>query len=455
MANNIGTVNASDTVFFFQMSAAKQVKSTGFESIMNKSNVEQKAATKETNGTSETKSSNEVNTDNSDDNCFTPVNKTNITENKPVGDEKTTDISEDEVILSKAAEAVVQLVAELQNLLGVSSEEIGTALEDLNLTETDLLDPAMLQKTVMKLLDVDESAELLVNEDMSVKMTEAVSTLNNVLEESGLTQEDVNKVKMILDKKTTEKSFDDRLLSQTKADENGNGIIPEKNIQKPNGDDNSDYMDNKADKKPEFEVVKTKTEGSDIEKKDSATDLKSKTDYEDSYQQFINNLASSKTEIVKDSELGIQTIKQVVEITDQIVEKIKVVINDNQTSLEMQLMPESLGKVGLSIVSKDGVMTASFTTQNQISKEAIESQISVLQTTLEEQGIKVESIEVAVSDFRFEQQSQGNGQEREENNRNSRQAHLVTNDITESYSDDSELLLSVMEMNGGNIDVSA
>ena len=51
--------------------------------------------------------------------------------------------------------------------------------------------------------------------------------------------------------------------------------------------------------------------------------------------------------------------------------------------LEMSLNPESLGKVNLNITSKDGVMTAQITTQNEVSKEALESQLQILKDNIE------------------------------------------------------------------------
>ena len=63
------------------------------------------------------------------------------------------------------------------------------------------------------------------------------------------------------------------------------------------------------------------------------------------------------------------------EIVEQIVKEIKVKISPDQTSMEMVLTPETLGKVNLTVSAKHGVMTAHLVTQTQAAKEAIESQI--------------------------------------------------------------------------------
>ena len=41
----------------------------------------------------------------------------------------------------------------------------------------------------------------------------------------------------------------------------------------------------------------------------------------------------------------------------------------------MVLTPEELGRVNLTIVEQDGVMKASFVTENELAKEAIESNL--------------------------------------------------------------------------------
>lgn len=98
------------------------------------------------------------------------------------------------------------------------------------------------------------------------------------------------------------------------------------------------------------------------------------------------------------------------EIANQIIEQIKVVVSQDHTSMELQLNPENLGKVNLSIQSKDGMMTAQFVVENELTKEAIESQMFTLKNTLEQQGIKVENIEVTVANYSFEQSGQADTQ---------------------------------------------
>jgi flagellar hook-length control protein FliK len=84
-------------------------------------------------------------------------------------------------------------------------------------------------------------------------------------------------------------------------------------------------------------------------------------------------------------------------IVNQIVDQIRLSVTKDNASLQMALHPDWLGKVSLTVESKEGAMTARFVVSNETAKEAIESNIQVLKDTLSEQGLKVEDIEVTVA----------------------------------------------------------
>ena len=102
-------------------------------------------------------------------------------------------------------------------------------------------------------------------------------------------------------------------------------------------------------------------------------------------------------------------------ILRQITDYMRGQVTDGVSEMEMQLHPASLGTLHIHLISKEGVLTAQFTAQNETVKAALESQMVTLQDTFREQGITVESIEVMVSSHKFEQSyeeaenSTGNG----------------------------------------------
>lgn len=104
---------------------------------------------------------------------------------------------------------------------------------------------------------------------------------------------------------------------------------------------------------------------------------------------------------------------QSVQIIEQIVRQIRVSVTDTTSTMEMQLNPERLGKVLLTISAKEGMMTANFTVQTEEARLALESQMYQLRDTLEQKEIKVEAVSISVSDFSF---AQGGGDDADSKN---------------------------------------
>lgn len=112
-------------------------------------------------------------------------------------------------------------------------------------------------------------------------------------------------------------------------------------------------------------------------------------------------------------------------IVDQIVRQVRIRVLPETTSMELQLHPETLGRVQLRVSTVGGVATASMLVENQVAREALESQMFTLRQSFEEQGLKVDAVEVAVSDFGLKQDQEQaqtqNGQQDPGNRRNAEQ----------------------------------
>lgn len=117
---------------------------------------------------------------------------------------------------------------------------------------------------------------------------------------------------------------------------------------------------------------------------------------------FVKNMVQAANSDVEQVQQPV-SLQQMIDIVNQVVERIHSSLQDETTTLEMQLNPERLGKMLLSVSSKEGVMTASFTVQNAEAKAALESQMITLRENLEQKNLKVDAVEVSVSDFTFTQ----------------------------------------------------
>ena len=112
------------------------------------------------------------------------------------------------------------------------------------------------------------------------------------------------------------------------------------------------------------------------------------------------------SEVFEANMKAVPRMQQMIDIVNQVSEQIRTQVTPDTTSVEMQLNPENLGKVVLNVVAKNGVMTATFQVESDEAKHALESQMYTLKENLEAKNIKVEAVEVQVSDFSFGQSNQ-------------------------------------------------
>ncbi len=160
----------------------------------------------------------------------------------------------------------------------------------------------------------------------------------------------------------------------------------------------------------------SKIEVVDLRKEQKSSDNNLKGD-----TQFTEVLV--KEDLAKtDANFEIKPVEKIntAEIIDQIVTKVKVVLEDGKSQVEMKLNPEHLGKVGIKLVSENGTLKGTFTVENETVKHAVEQNLINLKAQLEESGIKIEKIEVALASTGEEKQfNDKENTERQFNNKKS------------------------------------
>lgn len=155
------------------------------------------------------------------------------------------------------------------------------------------------------------------------------------------------------------------------------------------------------------------------------------------------------------------------DILSQVTDRIKVDIGEDQTSMELQLHPASLGTVNLQINSNGGVVSAHIVVQNEAVRSALEGQLVQLLQTFEEQGQKVEAIEVSVAGYDLDR-SQSRGSDSDSSERQERRTdgvgrttrrRLNLNELNEEdledLTEEEQLAAEMMTANGGSVDYLA
>ena len=346
---------------------------------------------------------------------------------------------QEEMVAEEFVDAVEQKIKELiKSVLDVEESELENIMDELGLTYLQLLDPANLQKLVMEVNGAVELTDFLTNENMLAQFTELTQSFEEI-DWKALTGMEKQDFLNFLEESVNQNDLAETANSSVEVSvndmENPLGKNPEdvlqnvSDVEVQNLDDGVEYSP--TDSKSEVQgnaVSDIKVVAKDTMENLSGQELfqseggmqngilhQSVENVDNSQSVTVMNFVENLTQAVATENVSATShIQQMIDIVHQVVERIQTTIQSETTTMEMQLNPESLGKVLLTVSDKNGVMTANFTVQTDEAREALESQLQVLRENLEQKNLKVESVEVSVSDFDFTQNNQmGSGDQKD------------------------------------------
>ena len=178
-------------------------------------------------------------------------------------------------------------------------------------------------------------------------------------------------------------------------------------------------------------------------------------------------MADVQTPVQQTETPQVQSYIEIGQLMDQMEGLARTFASMEGTTVEMQLNPESLGRLVLTVTEKHGNVTAQIAASNEQVKEALQTQMVELRSTLQAQGIKVEAVEVTVATHEFEQNLDGNtsanGQmqdqeQRQNDGSRSGRRNLNRNNLDELsglMSEEETLAAQMMRDNGGTVDYTA
>lgn len=366
----------------------------------------------------------------------------NVTTNSTKTDETVQKTQESSAKLTedtKVSQLENELKKSIADTLGISEEDLETLLTQLGMTAFDLLQPQNLVKLVLGFSGETDASALLLQEDLAATVQQLQETIQNVLSNQG----DISKEELQnLVEKTTKQV--------------GNPV----SIQEGVLEENQTKQVKQTEQVEQTETTPVITVEKQVEKKSSNSNENAKQETKQENKNlttdlFANHLAgvTSKIDPNLNSEVNFEKVQMMKEIVNQIVEQVKITIKPGVTTMDFQLNPEHLGRVNLTVAAKDGQMTASFMVQNQVAKEAIESQIQVLRENLESQGLKIEAVEVTVANFGFEQKGYQESNQNEKK-KSPRKINLsnINQEMMEELSEEEVLTAQIMEQNGNSVD---
>ena len=385
----------------------------------------------------------------------------------------------------------------VKTALGVDEETMETVLAEMGIMPIELLQPENLQQFILMVDGGQEITDFLMNEEMmgdfnlvsevlqALDMTEITDTpMTEILQQMTKLSEDISADMISLSDETLNDSMSQNSglsLSQEAA-----GLLQEEPEVVVVQQENPDHVPSQT--APEDAQVQTEEHGQIVTPtglSDSASQNNSSrnTENPDAFSQqesqFSEQFTSVRPEpepefiavgnhiqqqMVADSVSEIaapQQTPQMVQIVEQIVEQIRIHAQADTTTMEMQLNPESLGKVLLTISSRAGMMTANFTVQTEEARMAVESQMYTLRENLEQKELKVDAVEVTVSNFEFTQSGGNGGDQKDLNQGDGRSRRFRMEEEEEDGEEISQeaeaerVRRNVMRDNGGSVDFIA
>ena len=351
---------------------------------------------------------------------------------------------EDAENVTEAANAAAQeLFAQIAETFGISVEDLQSLMEDMNLDMTDLLDQEDLSSLLLEAGGAVDSLSLLTNEqlytDYQALMEQGRQLVDQVSGELGITPEELAGV---LEEPEEDGIQPEDLTGMSDVLAGQDLNRPEENQAIQNGRNEEQNSGTGSRHKSE---AKNEGEGNLV--------LQTIKETQFDYQMETVQSASGRADV--DTQ----------DVIRQIMDYMRVQFKPEVSSVEMQLHPASLGTLQIQIEAKGGVLTANFITQNEAVKSALESQMVQLQENFEQQGIKVEAIEVMVGTHEFEQNLDEQGREGGQSGepgegKRPRTRRIDMNGLDgtmplEEMEEEDRIAAEMMAANGGSVDYTA
>lgn len=381
----------------------------------------------------------------------------------------------------------------LKEKLGVTENEIEEAMSELGLSFLQLMNPADLSQLAAKLAGTDNTCELLLNDGFADVMQSVDALAKSLVSDFGGTKEELISLNSQLQELTAE---GEELPEGQKSNENSGSNEAVTEVFTQSGEAADGIMSGRKMEDLRVEDVQTKpADGKNVQESELLVKVNEVIDEpipEDAMQEENQNAAKHDArddEASKDSGLfqNGQTAEfeagsvrnqtaevlqpaaytrniRVDEIMQQISDYARVHFTQDAASMEMQLNPENLGKLYIHVsTTKEGNVTAQIAASNEVVKEILQTQMADLKTTLNQQGVKVDAVEVTVASHGFEQNLEQNAsgeqqQAQQEQINTQRARRLFRGELEELsglMSEEEALAAQMMKDHGNTMDVTA
>lgn len=325
---------------------------------------------------------------------------------------------------------VDSLVEDIKNvvkdILDISDEDFEKIMAESGFAVVDLLNPQNVVSLIAQFKNTD-TVSIAVNEELSQMLTDINAGINEVvnmfMKDNAVSFDEViklieNYAKPVTDDnqkvlQSTGQNVPD-VNRQDETDESGKVIDVIVNDERP--ENTGDFVKN------------------DITSEDDHKEKNDNAGNKTNAETVLDSLMSAVSDTTVTAADGMDGINSVY-VVRQIVDAVRVNLTEEVRTIEVALTPEHLGKVNITVASKNGILTASMVVQNEMVKNAIENQLTMLKTQFESQGIKVEHVEVTVASHEFDSDMQDGADDRNNTKSGARRKFRGIDELTDDKSD--------------------
>lgn len=407
----------------------------------------------------------------------------------------------DNIIFNKQEEedivnALELILQQIRQVLGVEDVQIQESMQNLEMTSIDLINPEKIAQLVADLSGEESTIGFIADENMYNSLQELTASVETILDElvskTGLEKESIleglDVPIELFDKDITQDLQIEQVVETEDTDiidmavenkvENDFEVVSEVKAfeTKESEDINSKSLNIEKNSTEGItqndttvEISKTDDSEADSDKStESGNDNLSGNGQAQGFNSDLENIEALTTDndAVLDKKAGTEAIIR------QLADFVKINSGKEITEMELQLHPASLGTVNVQLATKGGNITAQFTTENETVRAAIEAQATQLQLDLEEQGIKIDAIEVTVASHQMEKNleegNKDNNQDRQDDRNNkvngirrksiNLRAFETDSEIAEemqNVDDATRVAMEMMRMHGNSISLLA
>jgi len=364
------------------------------------------------------------------------------------------DAATKETVETEVKEAITEAISEIAEEFEMEPEEIIDIVEKMGLQPVDILIPENLTQVVLEVAGETEPMALVTDENLNNFVNdlneELRTVVDNLAAENNVTRDEVIEA--------AAPAFEN-VMAETAKEDNDIKVTFEVKEDKTSKETKTIDLQNEGKEvqvKEDSKISEVPENKSSKDNKNEAHDGAAKGNI------LLDNIANKVTETVVETTDSTFTYTEARQVMDQVIERIHVAVKPDTSDIEMMLHPASLGAVNVHLSSKEGMVTAQFTTQNEQVKAILEAQMIELKETFEARGVKVDNIEVSVQTNAFAQEyensrDRGNGQNEERTRRQgTRRINLNSlEEIPEDLSEEESIAVSMMEANGSTVDYMA